>query len=53
MTAPVSRPRRPATERLTLGVQDYDALYEPEFTVDPEELTQELIDFEQARRGLA
>lgn len=38
---------------LPLDVQDYDALHEPELTVDPEELTEELIDIERARRGLA
>ncbi len=38
---------------MTLGVQDYDALYEPELTVDPEQLTDDLIGSERARRGLA
>ncbi|MFE3652294.1 hypothetical protein [Streptomyces sp. NPDC059122] len=37
---------------LPLGVTDYDALDELEFTVDPEELTDDLIDAERARRGL-
>ncbi|WP_419836763.1 hypothetical protein [Streptomyces bugieae] len=38
---------------LRLGVQDYDALHEPELTVAPEELTEELLDIERARRGLS
>jgi hypothetical protein len=37
---------------LPLSVQDYDALWEPEFKVDPEELTEELIEAERAKRGL-
>jgi hypothetical protein len=37
---------------LPLGGQDFDALHDPEWTVDPEELTEELIDAERAKRGL-
>lgn len=38
---------------LPLSTHDYDALYDPEYTVDPEELTEELIDAERAKRGIA
>ncbi|WP_413811859.1 hypothetical protein [Streptomyces sp. OE57] len=38
---------------LPLGVRDYDALRDAEFTVDPDVLTEELIDAERVKRGLA
>lgn len=38
---------------LPLSGQDYDDLYAPEYAVDPEELTEELIDAERAKRGIA
>ncbi|QLH24708.1 hypothetical protein [Streptomyces sp. Rer75] len=38
---------------LPLSGQDFDDLHDPEWTVDPEELTEELIEAERAKRGLA
>jgi len=38
---------------LPLSGQDFDDLHDPGWTVDPEELTEELIDAERAKRGLA
>ncbi|GAB3969752.1 hypothetical protein GCM10029978_041720 [Actinoallomurus acanthiterrae] len=37
---------------LPLSTRDHDALYDPEYTVDPEELTDELIDAEREKRGI-
>lgn len=37
---------------LTLDAADYDAVYEPEFNVDPDELMDELTESERERRGL-
>ncbi|MEU8873983.1 hypothetical protein AB0D24_23010 [Streptomyces javensis] len=38
---------------LPLGVRDYGALHDGELMVDPDELTEELIDAERMKRGLA
>ncbi|GAA1560728.1 hypothetical protein GCM10009678_49520 [Actinomadura kijaniata] len=38
---------------LPLGTRDYDALRDPEYAVNPEKLTDELIEAECRRRGLA
>lgn len=47
---------RLATELAALGLplstQDYDALDDTEYTVDPEDLMKELIEAERAKRGL-
>ena len=37
---------------LPLSTRDYDALYEPDYAVDPEELTDELTDAERKKRGI-
>ncbi|MEU9120960.1 hypothetical protein AB0C96_14060 [Streptomyces sp. NPDC048506] len=38
---------------LPLSGDDYDDLHDPGYTVDPEELTDEFIDAERAKRGIA
>ncbi|MFJ9646156.1 hypothetical protein [Streptomyces sp. NPDC101206] len=52
-TAFASLAGRLAELGVPLRADDYDDLSEPGFTVDPEALTEELIDAERARRGLA
>ncbi|WP_433172600.1 hypothetical protein [Actinoallomurus sp. CA-150999] len=37
---------------LPLSTRDYDALYDADYAVDPEELTDELIDAEREKRGI-
>ncbi|MFF5258963.1 hypothetical protein ACFY4C_08455 [Actinomadura viridis] len=37
---------------LPLGTRDYDALHDPEYTVAPEQLMEDLIDAERKKRGL-
>lgn len=37
---------------LPLSTRDYDALYDDDYAVDPEKLTDELIDAEREKRGI-